>query len=204
MLTSRGSTVARKAPAMKPRFFAKVDGFRSWLEKHHETETELLVAFYKKGSGKPSITYQEALDEALIVGWIDGIRRRLDEQSYTIRFTPRKARSIWSLVNIKRVNELTAAGRMHANGLAAFAKRDEKRSAIYSYERGGAVLEGDALAALKADKKAWKFYEAQAPWYKRTAAHWVTSAKKPETRVKRLTTLIECSRKGERIPPLAY
>ena len=189
---------------MKPRFFSNANGFRSWLEKHHDTETELLVGFYKKGSGKPTITYQEALDEALIVGWIDGIRRSLDEERYTIRFTPRKPRSIWSVVNIKRVNELTAAGRMHANGLAAFAKRDEKRSAIYSYERGGAVLEGDALAALKADKKAWKYDEAQAPRYKCPSAHWVTSAKKPETRAKRLATLIECSRKGERIPPLAY
>ena len=189
---------------MKPRFFAKADGFRSWLEKHHETETELLVAFYKKGSGKPSITYQEALDEALIVGWIDGIRRTLDEESYTIRFTPRKATQHLESRE-HQARQRAHGGRAHAReGLAAFAKRDEKRSAIYSYERGGAVLEGDALAALKADRKAWKYYEAQAPWYKRTSAHWVTSAKKPETRARRLTTLIECSRKGERIPPLAY
>lgn len=188
---------------MTARYFRTAQAFRDWLEKHHEAETELLVGFYKKSVGKGSITYQQALDEALAVGWIDGVRRGVDAERYTIRFTPRKTRSIWSAVNIKRVGELIAAGQMKPTGLAAFAKRDEKRSAIYSYERGGAVLEGDALKTMKADKKAWAFYNAQAPWYQRTSAFWVVNAKKPETRARRLGILIDCSRTGERIDSLA-
>jgi uncharacterized protein YdeI (YjbR/CyaY-like superfamily) len=194
---------AKKPAPAKPKFFRTAAAFGAWLDAHHNDESELLVGFYKKGTGRPSITYPEALDEALIVGWIDGVRRSVDDDSYSIRFTPRKPRSIWSLVNIRRVNELTKAGRMKRAGLAAFDKRDEKRSAVYSYEREAAALDIDAIAALKADRKAWSFYDAQAPWYKRTAAHWVTSAKKPETRERRLATLIACCKKGERIPPLA-
>jgi uncharacterized protein YdeI (YjbR/CyaY-like superfamily) len=192
---------------MNARFFRTPASFHSWLEKYHESRDELLMGFYKKGSGNPCITYQEALDEALAFGWIDGIRRRVDDVSYTIRFTPRRATSIWSAVNIKRVGELTAEGRMRPAGLAAFEKRSEKRSAIYAYERAAAremLLDDDALASLKADKKAWAFFDAQAPWYKRNCAHWVVNAKRAETRAKRLATLIECSRKGKKIPPLSY
>jgi uncharacterized protein YdeI (YjbR/CyaY-like superfamily) len=192
---------------MNARFFRTSESFHLWLEKNHATEDELLVGFYKKGSGKPSITYREALDEALAFGWIDGIRRRVDEVSYSIRFTPRRTRSIWSAVNIKRVGELTAAGRMQPAGLAAFDKRDEKRSAVYAYEQAAprtAVLDAAALASIRADKKAWAFFEAQAPWYKRTCAYWIVSAKRDETRAKRLASLIECCRKGKRIPPLSY
>jgi uncharacterized protein YdeI (YjbR/CyaY-like superfamily) len=166
-----------------------------------------LVGFYKRGSGKASLTYQEALDEALAFGWIDGIRRSVDAVAYTIRFTPRRPRSIWSAVNIRRVDELSAEGRMQPAGLEAYATRDPKRSAIYSYERASARekgLDSEATASIKADPKAWAFFDAQAPWYKRTSAHWVTSAKRPETRAKRLATLVDCSRQGKRIPPLSY
>jgi uncharacterized protein YdeI (YjbR/CyaY-like superfamily) len=192
---------------MKARFFRTATAFHTWMARNHETEPELVVCFYKKGSNKASVTYQEALDEALAFGWIDGIRRGVDADSYTIRFTPRRARSIWSAVNIKRVGELTEAGRMRPPGLEAFAKRDPKRSAIYSYERkkaGEMTLDPDAMTSVKADKKAWVFFDAQAPWYKRTCAHWIVNAKRPETRAKRLKVLIECSRQGKRIPPLSY
>jgi len=188
---------------MKPTFFKSGSEFRAWLETHHRSAKELLVGFYKKGSGIPGITYREALDEALAFGWIDGVRRSVDKGAYTIRFTPRKPTSIWSAINIRRVGELTAAGRMTDAGLAAFAKRDEKRSAIYSYEQETAKLDASAKKELKADKKAWAFYHSQAPWYQRTTAHWVMRAKRPETRARRLATLIDCSRKGERIPMLA-
>jgi uncharacterized protein YdeI (YjbR/CyaY-like superfamily) len=187
---------------MKPTFFKSGSEFRAWLEAHHRSARELLVGFYKKGSGIPSITYPEALDEALAFGWIDGVRQSIDKDAYTIRFTPRKPTSIWSAVNIKRVGELTAAGRMADAGLAAFAKRDEKRSAIYSYERQNAKLDASAMKEFKADKKAWAFYHSQAPWYQRTTTHWVMSAKRPETRARRLATLIDYSRNGERIPML--
>jgi uncharacterized protein YdeI (YjbR/CyaY-like superfamily) len=187
---------------MKPTFFKSGADFRAWLEQHHHAATELLLGFYKKGSDRGGMTYQEALDEALAFGWIDGIRRARDASSYTIRFTPRKPRSIWSAVNIRRVGELTAAGRMAKTGLAAFGKRDEKRSAIYAYERAGAELDAQSTKQFKADKKAWAFYRAQAPWYQRTSTYWVVSAKRPETRARRLAILIEYSRSGERLPQL--
>ena len=195
---------AKSKDAVTPWFFKSGRAFRTWLEKNGSTATELLVGIYKKGSAHGGMTYQDALDEALAVGWIDAVRRRIDDDAYSIRFTPRKPRSIWSAVNIKRVNELTALGVMTAAGVAAFAKRDEKRSAIYAYERGGATLEGAERAQLDADENAAAFHDAQAPWYQRTAAYWIVNAKRPETRAKRLATLIECARKGERIPPLAY
>jgi uncharacterized protein YdeI (YjbR/CyaY-like superfamily) len=192
---------------MKPRFFRTPDEFHVWLTKHHATRTELLVGFRKKGSKRASLTYPEALDEALAFGWIDGVRRSIDDASYTIRFTPRRPTSIWSAVNIKRVRELKGAGRMQPAGLAAFEKRDPKRSAIYAYERESAkalLLDDDAMAAIKADAKAWAFFDAQAPWYKRNCAHWIVNAKRADTRATRLATLIECSRKRARIPPLSY
>jgi uncharacterized protein YdeI (YjbR/CyaY-like superfamily) len=192
---------------MKPRFFRTAAAFHDWLDKNHETQAELVVGFHKKGSGRTSLSYQEALDEALVFGWIDGVRHRVDESSYTIRFTPRRPTSIWSAVNIKRVEELTAAGRMRPPGLEAFEKRDPKKSAIYAYERakaGELLLDDDAMSAFKTDQKAWAFFDAQAPWYKRTCAHWIVNAKRAETRAKRLKTLIDCSRRGKRIPPLSY
>lgn len=185
-----------------PRYFETPEDFRAWLDKNHATEKELLVGFYKVDSGRPSMTWPQSVDEALCYGWIDGIRRRIDDCAYSIRFTPRKPTSIWSAVNVKRVATLTKEGRMRPAGNAAFEKCDKKKSAIYSYERGHAEIAGAELAALKKNKKAWAFYSAQAPWYQRTTAHWVMSAKREETRAKRLAHLIDCSSRGERIAAL--
>jgi uncharacterized protein YdeI (YjbR/CyaY-like superfamily) len=189
-------------PTLKPTFFKSGAQFRAWLEQHHGDAAELLLGFYRKSSAKKGITYPEALDEALAYGWIDGVRRGLDAESYTVRFTPRRPRSIWSAVNVRRVGELTAAGRMADPGLAAFAKRDEKRSAIYAYERAAVELDAESAKRFKADKQAWAFYRAQAPWYQRTSTNWVVSAKRPETRARRLATLIAYSHDQERLPLL--
>ena len=188
---------------MKATFFATPADFRAWLERNHETTPELLVGFYKKGSGKPSITWPESVDEALCFGWIDGVRRTIDDESYSIRFTPRRARSIWSNVNVNRVAELTKLGRMHAAGLRAFEARDPKRSGIYAYE-GPRRQEFETLSPayekkLKANAKAWAFFEAQAPSYKRVISRYVMSAKKEETQLKRLARLIDDSAKGRRV-----
>ena len=185
-----------------PTFFESAPAFRAWLTRHHASEKELLVGFHKVGVGRSTMTYKQALDEALAFGWIDGVRRRLDDESYTIRFTPRKPTSVWSAVNINRARELQAEGRMTAAGLAAFANRDEKRSAIYSYEHGNAALDADTLKVFAENEQALAFYERQAPWYRRTTAHWVLSAKRPETRARRLRTLIDYSARGERLPML--
>ena len=187
----------------KPRFFRTPAAFRQWLAKYHNSESELLVGFYKRNSGRSSITSKEALDEALAIGWIDGVRRGIDAQSYSIRFSPRKPRSIWSNINIKRVGELIAASRMRPEGLAAFERRDQKRSGIYAYEREHAAFGPAEVKALAANKKAQAFFNQTPPYYRRTATHWVVSAKKPETRARRMATLIDYSRKGVRIPPLA-
>ena len=188
---------------MEPTFFATPADFRAWLERHHESDSELIVGFHKRGSGRPSITWPEAVDQALCFGWIDGVRRRIDDASYSIRFTPRKARSTWSAVNIKRMKELVDGGLVAPAGLAAFERRADDRSAIYSYEqRKAAKLEADQERRLRADERAWAFFEAQPPSYRRAAIHWVTSAKKPETRDRRLAQLIECSAAGEPVPPL--
>jgi len=201
MAAARPSNQSARRP-MSPKFFKTGAAFRAWLARRHDSAKEILVGFYKVGSGRQNMTYQQALDEALAFGWIDGVRRRLDDERYTIRFTPRKPTSIWSAVNIKRVKELEAAGRMTPAGRAAFAKRDERRSAIYSYERENAGLDAEALAAFAKSEKALEFYQRQAPWYRRTTAHWVLSAKKPETRERRLRTLIDYSERGERLPML--
>jgi uncharacterized protein YdeI (YjbR/CyaY-like superfamily) len=188
---------------MEPTFFATPADFRAWLERHHESDSELIVGFHKRDSGRPSITWPEAVDQALCFGWIDGVRRRIDDASYSIRFTPRKARSTWSAVNIKRMKELVEEGLVAPAGLAAFERRADDRSAIYSYEqRKAAKLEPDQERRLRADEHAWAFFEAQPPSYRRAAIHWVTSAKKPETRDRRLAQLIECSAAGKPVPPL--
>jgi uncharacterized protein YdeI (YjbR/CyaY-like superfamily) len=191
------------APRVKPRFFAKPAAFRAWLEKHHDTHSELLVGFHKRGSGKPSITWPESVDAALSFGWIDGVRKRLDDDSYTIRFTPRKPRSIWSAVNIKRVQALTADALMHPAGIAAFEARIEAKSGIYAYEqRSDAKLSDEYERRFRLNKKAWAFFSAQAPWYRRNATWWVISAKREDTREKRLATLIEDSAAGRTIARL--
>lgn len=184
---------------MKPTFFPTPNAFRKWLEKNHETKTELLVGFYKRDSGKPSITWPESVDCALSFGWIDGVRHRIDDDSYTIRFTPRRRGSIWSAVNIKRVAELEKEGLMTDAGRRAFEARDEKKSAIYAYEKAPQTLPPEMEKKFRANKKAWAWYSEQAPWYRRVTTHWVVSAKKEETRERRLATLIEDSAQERRI-----
>jgi uncharacterized protein YdeI (YjbR/CyaY-like superfamily) len=185
---------------VKPTFFAAPAEFRAWLVENHERESELLVGFHKKATGKPSITWPEAVDEALCFGWIDGIRRSLGDESYTIRFTPRKRRSTWSAVNIARAKELVAEGRMRPAGLAAFEARSDDRSAIYAYEqRHETKLAPDQEREFRANERAWAFFETQPPWYRKNAIWWVVSAKREETRARRLRTLIEDSANGRRL-----
>jgi Uncharacterized protein conserved in bacteria len=186
-----------------PRFFATAADFRAWLHANHDRTTELVVGFHRKGSGRPSITWPESVDEALCYGWIDGVRRSLDEDSYTIRFTPRKASSIWSNVNIAKAEALLAAGKMMPAGLAAWQRRDPARSGLYSFEREEpAAFDATMERRFRANRAAWKFFGAQPAGYRRVATHYVVSAKRPETREKRLATLIECSARGERLPQL--
>ena len=188
---------------MKPTFFETPADFRAWLEQHHADETELFVGFYKKSSARPSMTWPEAVDEALCFGWIDGVRRSLDDESYTNRFTPRQKRSTWSAVNIKRAKELIEDGRMTPAGLAAFEARADERSAIYAYEqRRSAQLEPEQEQRFRADAEAWAWFERQPRSYRQPAIHWVTSAKREETRERRLALLIEDSRAGRRVKPL--
>jgi uncharacterized protein YdeI (YjbR/CyaY-like superfamily) len=186
-----------------PIYFATRDDLRAWFERHHASERELVVGFYKKGSGVPSITWPEAVDEALCVGWIDGVRQGVDDQRYSNRFTPRTKRSTWSAVNIKRAKELIELGRMRPAGIDAFERRTDDRSAIYSYEqRRNATLEPAHERRFRRNRAAWTFFQAQPPGYRRTAIHWVVSAKKAETRERRLATLIEDSERERTIAPL--
>jgi uncharacterized protein YdeI (YjbR/CyaY-like superfamily) len=194
---------ARIIPRVRPRFFRSPEQFRAWLEAHHEQEAELLVGYYKRGTGRPSMTWAESVDEALCFGWIDGVRRGIDDESYTIRFTPRQRRSTWSAVNIERAGELIEQGRMTPAGLAAFERRTDDRSRIYSHERGTAPkLEPDQEARFRANEAAWAWFQRQAPFYRRQALHWVVSGKRPETRERRLAALIEDSAAGEKVKPL--
>ncbi|HEX2270739.1 MAG TPA: YdeI/OmpD-associated family protein [Pyrinomonadaceae bacterium] len=183
---------------MKPRFFSSPEKFREWLEKNHARENELLVGFHKKASGKKSITYPEALDEALCFGWIDGVRRNVDETSYSIRFTPRKPKSIWSLVNVRHVERLTKEGRMAEPGLKAYALRDAKRTGIYSFENRPREFSPEYEKKFRANKPAWEFFQKEPPSIRRTCIFWVMSAKKEETRLRRLEQLIDSAAKGIR------
>lgn len=182
-----------------PRFFKAPAAFRAWLKKHHKTKDELLVGYYKKHTGKPSMTWPESVAEALCFGWIDGIRRRVDDEAYTIRFTPRRKGSVWSAVNVKLMAELEAAGKMTAAGRAIFKARPDPDHPGYSYETRDSELDAGRLRAFKKHKAAWKFYSSQAPSYQRTACHWVMSAKREETRDRRLAKLIEASEAGRRV-----
>jgi uncharacterized protein YdeI (YjbR/CyaY-like superfamily) len=185
-----------------PTFFNTPAALRRWFKSHHATSAELWVGFYKKDSGRGGVVYKQALDEALCFGWIDGMVRRVDEASYMQRFTPRRPRSNWSAVNITRANELIAGGRMQPAGLAAFDRRIPDRSVVYSYEqRRAATLSPAERRAVKADPAAWSFFEAQPPFYKRTVAWWIQTAKKEETRTRRLAILIDCSARGRLVPP---
>jgi uncharacterized protein YdeI (YjbR/CyaY-like superfamily) len=179
----------------KPEFFPSASAFRAWLRRHQAESRELWVGFHKRGSGVPSLTWEEAVDAALCFGWIDGIRKGAGELRYAIRFTPRNPRSIWSVRNITRARELTKQGLMEAGGLRAFGRLKSDRSAVYSYEqRRNARLAPAQERLFRASKKAWEFFRAQAPSYQRVTSWWVVSAKKEETRLKRLEALIDASR----------
>lgn len=186
----------------EPRFFATPAEFGAWLEQHHATAKELWVGFHKKATGRPSLTWPESVDEALRYGWIDGIRKSIDGDSYRIRFTPRRPGSIWSTVNIRRAQELLDAGRMRPPGLEAFRKRREDRARRYSFEQGKVELGEEFEAEFRANARAWAFFQSQPPGYRRTATWWVVSAKREETRRRRLATLIGDSEAGERVGPL--
>ena len=180
-------------------FFKTAAEFRRWLAAHHAAERELLVGFYKKASGRPGISYKDAVDEALCFGWIDGIKKRVDDQRYTHRFTPRKAGSTWSLVNANRVKELLALDRMAKAGLEAFERRDPKKTGIYSFENRPKTFEPALERTFKAEKAAWAFFCVQPPGYRRLMTFYVMSAKQPETRARRLVRLITSSAEGKRI-----
>ncbi len=187
----------------EPRFFAAPAEFRDWLEAHHDSEKELWVGFHKRGSGLPTITWPESVDAALCFGWIDGVRKSIDDTSYKIRFTPRKTGSKWSSVNTKRVAELRELGRMHETGLKAFAERVAERSGVYAYEQRHSIEFDPAQEKeFRRNKQAWKYFQAQANWYRKTALWWVVSAKQEKTRSKRLSELIACSEQERPIPHL--
>ena len=185
---------------MSPTFVPTPADFRRWLQAHHATETELLVGFYKTGSGQPSITWPESVDQALCFGWIDGLRKRVDDERYTIRFTPRKPTSTWSAVNIKRVEELTQLGLMTPAGLKVFEARQANKSGIYSYEQRTTELPPEYDKVLKANRAAWTFFQAQSASYRKAAMWWIVSAKQATTRLKRLEQLIDLSAHEQQIP----
>jgi uncharacterized protein YdeI (YjbR/CyaY-like superfamily) len=184
---------------LNPKFFRTPSDFRNWLERNHAAKREVSVGFYKKASGKASITWPESVDEALCFGWIDGIRKRIDEISYQIRFTPRRRGSIWSTINIKRAKELTKQKRMRPIGLKAFAARIESKSRIYSYEQRRAELEEPYISRLNKNKSAWDFFQAQPPSYRKMMSWYIMSAKTEETRSKRFAKLMKASAKGKRL-----
>jgi len=187
----------------KPTFFPTPADFRAWLKAHHDKFSELLVGFHKKNSGKPSITWPESVEAALCFGWIDGVRKSLNETSYTIRFTPRNPNSTWSAININLVRRLTKQKLMHPAGFKAFAARSEKKSAIYSYEqRKSARFTREQEKQFRSNKAAWGFFRSQAPWYQRVCTYWVISAKREETTIKRLSLLIEHSHNQRTLPQL--
>ncbi len=182
--------------------FSSQEEFRKWLVKNHAAAGELFVGFHKKSSGKKGATYSEALDEALCFGWIDGVRRSIDADNYMIRFTPRKPKSIWSLVNVRHVERLQKAGKMAEPGLKAFALREKHRTGIYSFEQKRPGLSAKFKKLFRANGAAWEFFCRQAPWYQRTAGHWVVRAKQEETRLRRFAKLVEVSVNGQRLDQL--
>ena len=179
-----------------PTFFSKQFDFRKWLQKNHKKETELLVGFYKVDSEKPSMTWSQSVDEALRFGWIDGVRKSIDKESYQIRFTQRKPTSIWSAINIKKIKELTKQGLMQQAGFASFEKRTESKSKIYSHEKKVVEFTKALQNQFKANKKAWEYFQSLAPSYRKVSTHWVISAKQEATQIKRLNELIADSEAG--------
>lgn len=182
----------------KPHFFKTPIDFRKWLTKNHQTEKELVVGFYKVNSGKQSLTWSESVDQAICFGWIDGVRRSIDEASYAIRFTPRKPTSIWSKININKVKELTEKGLMEPAGIAAFQLRKEEKSGIYSFENDALILSPDYEKIFKANKKAWNFFNAQSPYYRKQIIYRIMSAKQMGTQISRLNRTISASEKHEK------
>ena len=188
--------------SMPPTFFRTPSQLREWLETYHTTTDELWIGYYKKDTGKPSITWPESVDQALCYGWIDGVRKRIDDISYTIRFTPRKSGSIWSSVNITRAQALIAQGHMQPAGLDAYQVRRENKSGIYSYEQRSVELPEPYNLMLKKNRVAWSFFQAQPPSHRKAVSWWIISAKREETRLKRLEKLIEYSVQGHTLPEL--
>ena len=184
---------------MTPTFFTTQDQFRKWLETHHDKETELIVGFYKVDSGRPSMTWSQSVDQAICFGWIDGVRKSIDKESYSIRFTPRRSTSIWSAINIKKVEELTKAGLMKPEGERAYSLRTEHKSKIYSHEKEIVLLDQKYEVQFKKDKIAWDFFMKQAPSYKKVMIHWIMSAKQEKTRQSRLVKMIIESGQQKRI-----
>jgi uncharacterized protein YdeI (YjbR/CyaY-like superfamily) len=191
--------VVSDAPLPAVTVFPDAAAFRAWLDEHHDIADELWIGYYKKGVPKTSMTYAEAVEEALCYGWIDGKARRIDDEVTGQRFTPRRRTSSWSAINIAKIAELTAAGRMHPAGIRAFEQRDRRRDASYSYEREAAEFGAEQTARFQAREPAWSFWSAAPPSYRRTMTHWVTSAKRPETRDRRLDQLIDASAAGRRL-----
>jgi uncharacterized protein YdeI (YjbR/CyaY-like superfamily) len=189
---------------MKPIFFKKQSDLRKWFEKNADTATSLSVGFYKVSTGKPSITWSQSVDEALCFGWIDSIRNSIDEESYSIRFTPRKPNSIWSAVNIKKVEELKKLGLMKSKGLELFNMMNKEKLKTYSFERSIVELSKEFEKKFKANKKAWKFFQSMPPSYRKPVINWVMTAKQEETRLRRLATLIKDSEEGRKIRGMNY
>ena len=183
---------------MKPMFFPTPAAFRAWLKKHHKTADELWVGYYRKDSGKPSITWSESVDEALCFGWIDGIRKKISDEAYTNRFTPRRAGSNWSAINIAKVKQLTRKKRMTPAGLAAYKKRTEAKSRVYTYESVSHAFDKALEKKFRANKKAWAFFQVQPPYYRKLMTGWVNGAKQEETRLRRLDKLIKACESGTR------
>ena len=195
------------SPSPQPhdaRFFATPDELRDWFDENHETADELWLGYYRKSTRRPSVDWSQAVDEALCVGWIDGVRRGVDDATFVQRFTPRRKGSTWSAVNVAKIAVLTAAGRMRAAGTAAFAARSDANTAIYSYEQPDAAFTVDEEAQFQADAAAWADWQGRPPSYRRAVTHWVTSAKQPATRARRLETLIADSAAGRKIGPMRW
>ena len=188
---------------MDAQFFATAADLRAWFERHHETAPELFVGYWKKGTGGVGVSHTEAIEQALCFGWIDSIARRIDEQRYQVRFTPRRRGSVWSAINIAKIAELTERDLMCPAGTRAFEQRKPEKAAVYSYERAGdAGFDEEQTARLRADPAAWEWFSTQTASYRRSATHWVVSAKRPETRQRRLDQLIADSAAGRKVPPL--
>jgi len=184
------------------RFFAATDELRDWFDANHTTADELWLGYHKKKTGRPTISWSDAVDEALCVGWIDSVRYSLDDDRSAQRFTPRRSASVWSAINVRKVGELSDQGRMRPAGLAAFEARDPDKTAIYSYEQAEAAFSDDETALIRANEAAWTDWQRRPPSYRRTVTHWIASAKKPETRARRIDALIEASAAGEPVGPM--